>query len=70
LQRREKETPRGNVGEMRGRLQHLQQLILRLKRKKKRDGGEKTLVEAAWVADTQLQLSQLSYLDADRDQQE
>jgi hypothetical protein len=28
------------------------------------------LVEAAWVADTQLQLSQLSYLDADNDQLE
>jgi hypothetical protein len=25
------------------------------------------MVEAAWVADTQLQLSQLSYLDADAD---
>ena len=31
---------------------------------------EEDLVEAAWVADTQLQLSQLSYLDADGDQQE
>ena len=30
---------------------------------------EERLVEAAWVADTQLQLSQLSYLDADEDQQ-
>jgi hypothetical protein len=31
---------------------------------------EEDLVEAAWVADTQLQLSQLSYLDADDDQLE
>ena len=31
----------------------------------KREGED--LVEAAWVADTQLQLSQLSYLDADAD---
>jgi hypothetical protein len=31
---------------------------------------EQDLVEAAWVADTQLQLSQLSYLDADNSQLE
>jgi hypothetical protein len=33
--------------------------------------AEERMVEAAWVADTQLQLSQLSYLDADlhKDQQ-
>jgi hypothetical protein len=38
----EKEMPHGNVGEMRGRLLHLQQLMLRLKCEKKRDGRKKT----------------------------
>jgi hypothetical protein len=42
LQRREKEMPHGNVGEMRGLLLHLKQLMLRLKHEKKRDGRKKT----------------------------
>jgi hypothetical protein len=39
-----------------------------LKAREREREEERDLVEAAWVADTQLQLSQLSTQDADRDQ--
>jgi hypothetical protein len=41
---------------------------LKVREKERRE--EEDLVEAAWVADTQLQLSQLSHLDANEDQLE
>jgi len=44
----------------------------RLRREKRERQEEQDLAEVAWVSDTQLQLRQLSYLDAngDKDQQE